>query len=122
MEIDLSRLDFATARKVDEIFRGDHDLRVLRAIKRQTRLAAMNQCGEKSRNGFGRRRFEIDAVIDAVWRQFYGHNYTENQDLMKFLAKRNPEILVRSGGTKIMVGYRAGSQSKRPVGLTQQQQ
>jgi len=115
MEIDLSRLDFATARKVDEIFRGDHELRVLRAIKRQTRLAAMNYDGERSRNGFGARRFEIDAVIDAVWRQYYGHDYTSNQDLMRFLAKRNPEIKVKSRGTKIMVGYQPGSGSRRPI-------
>lgn len=92
-------------RKVDEIFRGDHELKVMKAIRRQTQLAARNCQGERSRDGIGARKYEIDAVIDAIWRQFYGHDYTENQDLMQFLARRNPEIVVKSTGTKIQVGY-----------------
>ncbi len=113
MEIDLSRLDFGTAKKVDEIFRGDHELQVLKAIRRQTALAGRNYQGERARNGIGTRKFEVDAVIDALWRQFYGHDYSENQDLMKFLARRNPEILVRSGGAKIQVGYSSAGRGRK---------
>jgi hypothetical protein len=117
MEIDLSHLDGATARKLDEIFRRDYELKILKAIRRQTRLAALNCQGERSRDGFGRRRFEVDAVIDAHWRQCYGHDYSEDADLMKFLTKRNPEIAVKTGGTKIQVGYAPGSASRRPEGI-----
>ena len=60
----------------------------------------------------------IDPVFDGYWRQCYGHNYTHDEDLVRFLVKRNPEIGVRSRGTKaIMVGYMPGSASRRPVGL-----
>lgn len=113
MEIDLSNLDQATAKRVDEIFRGDHELKVMKAIRRQTQLAARNHQGEASRSGFGSRKFEVDAVIDAVWRQFYGHDYSENQDLMTFLAKRNPEIVVKTRGTKIQAGYSAGGRGTK---------
>lgn len=116
MEIDLSRLDGRTRKRVDEIFKGDHELKVLQAIRRQTRLAARNCQGERSVAGRGARTLEVDAVIDALWRQVYGHDYSEDQDLMKFLRKRNPEIVVRAGGTRIQVGYSAGSGSRRPVG------
>jgi hypothetical protein len=115
MEIDLSRLDFATAKKVDDIFRGDHELQVMKAIERQTKLAARNHRGERAVNGIGPRQYEMDAMIDTLWRQFYGNNYSEDPDLMKFLAKRNPEITVKAGGTKIQVGYAAGSQSRKPA-------
>lgn len=113
MEIDLSQLDFATAKRVDEIFRGDHELQVLKAIERQTKLAARNHRGERSVNGLGPRQFEVDAVIDTIWRQFYGHDYSENQDLMKFLAKRNPEIKVKVGGTKMQVGYSSAGRGSK---------
>lgn len=113
MEIDLSGLDAKTRGKVDEIFRRDYDLKVMKAIRRQTALAARNQRDkERSLNGRGERTHEIDAVIDSIWRQFYGHDYSANQDLMKFLAKRNPEIRVLSGGTKMMTGWMPGAASK----------
>lgn len=105
MEIDLSRLDEKTRARVDEIFRGDHELRVLEAMKRQTQIAARNHRGERSRDGFGARAYEVDAVFDAIWRQVYGPGYSADPDLMKFLLKRNPEIGVKTTGTKIQVGW-----------------
>jgi len=113
MEVDLSGLDFATRTKVDEIFRRDFDLQVLEAIKRQTAVAAHNHLHRPmAQDGFGERTLEIDAFIDALWRTQYGWNYTEDEDLVKFLCKRNPEITVRSRGTKVMVGYQAGANTK----------
>lgn len=120
MEIDLSQLDSATAKKVDEIFRGDHELKVMAAIRRQTQLAARNHRGERSVNGIGGRKFEVDAVFDALWRQFYGHDYSADPELLKFLGKRNPEIVVKTGlsqtgqyGTRIQVGYSSVGRGKK---------
>jgi hypothetical protein len=106
MEIDLSNLSAATRQKVDEIFRTDFDLNLLKAVRRQTAIAARNHLDRpRAQDGFGERVFVIDAYIDALWRNFYGPNYTEDRDLMRFLAKRNPEIKVRSQGTRVQVGY-----------------
>jgi len=113
MEIDLSQLSQGTRAKVDEIFRRDFDLKVLKAVRRQTRAAAVNHlCRPRAKEGFGERTFEIDAYIDALWRNFYGKSYTEDKDLMRFLAKRNPEIRVRSLGTRIQVGWAPGEKSR----------
>lgn len=117
MVIDLSRLDRKTQETVDRIFRNDHDLSMMKAIKRQTAIAARNhQNRPRAREGFGARVLEIDAVIDSHWRALYGANYTDNKDLMKWLAQRNPEIKVHARGAKIQVGYQAGPQSRRSVG------
>lgn len=114
MEIDLSQLDFETARKVDEIFRTDFNLQVLKAVERQTKVAALNHLFRpRAKDGFGERVFAVDPMIDALWRQFYGHQYSEDKDLMKFLAKRNPEITVRSLGTRIQTGYSSVGRGKK---------
>src|SRR4051812_48468099 len=114
MEVDFSRLDRATAQRVDEILRGDHELKVLEAVKRQTAIAKRNHDRRpRARDGFGERTFEVDAVVDTIWRQVYGHDYSEDQDLMRFLLKRNPEIGVRSAGTRVQVGYTASGRGKK---------
>ena len=119
MEVDFSKLDFATATKVDEVLRGRYDEMLMRAVRRQQKIAALNHLQRPlAKNGFGERIVEVDPVFDAHWRQCYGHNYSADRDLLRFLIKRNPEIAVRSRGTKeIHVGYASGSESKRPVGF-----
>ena len=120
MDVDFSRLDFATATKVDEVIRTGYNRTLVAAAKRQARAAALNQlCRPLAKDGFGERTLMIDPVFDAYWRTCYGSEYSQDADLMKFLKARNPEIAVRSRGTKeIMVGWMPGSTSKRPVGLT----
>lgn len=106
MEIDLSNLSAGTRTKMDEIFRRDFDLKILQAVRRQTMVAERNHLNRpRAQEGFGERTIEIDAYIDALWRNYYGHSYTHDSDLMKFLMKRNPEIKVRSRGSRIQVGY-----------------
>lgn len=120
MDVDFSQLDFATATRVDEVIRGTYNETLLRAAERQRRVAFINHLNRPlAKDGFGERTLMIDPVFDAFWRQNYGKNYLQDADLMKFLAKRNPEIAVRSRGTReIMVGWKPGSTSRKPVGLT----
>lgn len=119
MEVDFSQLDFATAQKVDEVLRKDYSEKLLRAAERQRRIAAINNLNRPlAKDGFGERTLMIDPVFDAFWRECYGKDYTHDPELLKFLVKRNPEILVKSRGTKeICVGWAPGSASRRPIGL-----
>jgi hypothetical protein len=121
MEVDFSRLDLATATRVDELLRRDYNQKLVRMAARQRRIAFLNHLHRPhAKDGFGELTFAIDPVVDAYWREYYGKRYTEDKDLMRFLAKRNPEIAVRSRGTKaIFVGWMPGSASKRPLGLTE---
>lgn len=114
MEVDFSRLDFGTAQKVDEILRGRYDRALHEAMLRQREIAYRN-CLQppRARDGFGERTFEIDPVIDAHWRQCYGHDYTSHRDLMKFLIRRNEEIQVRSLRTKVVVGWEPNKRETR---------
>lgn len=114
MEIDLSRLPAATRQKMDEIFRQDWDLKVLQAIAAQQRTARVHQNGVPWSDDFGPQRNSINPVIDSLWRQVYGHNYTEDLDKLRFLEKRNEEIKVRAHSGKIQVGYEAKHQTPKP--------
>lgn len=120
MEVDFSRLDLATATKVDQLLRHEYNERLVRAANRQRRIACLNQLHRPyAKDGFGERTFMIDPVFDAYWRECYGKHYSHDEDLMAFLKKRNPEIGVQSRGTKaIQVGWMPGPESKRPMGLT----
>ena len=119
----MSRLDFATATKVDEVLRHDYNKQLAAAAARQRRIAFLTQLHRPfAKDGFGEVAFKIDPVFDAYWRECYGKTYTHDPELMAFLARRNPEIAVRSRGThEITVGWMPGSTSKRPVGLTEQE-
>ena len=121
MEVDFSRLDLATAQRVDAVIRHDYNEVLLRAAERQRRIAFLNHLQRPlAKDGYGERTLMIDPVFDAYWRQCYGKEYSHDADLLKFLARRNPEIAVKSRGTKeIHVGYMPGSESKRPMGLTE---
>lgn len=100
--------------------RGSYEKQLLEAAARQRRVALLNQLHRPlSKDGFGGRSLMIDPVFDAFWRECYGKNYTQDEALVKFLVKRNPEIAVKSRGTKeIFVGYAPSGASRKPVGLT----
>ncbi len=119
MEVDFSKLDLATATTVDKLLRGSYEQVLLDAAARQRRVACINHLNRPlAKDGFGGRSLMIDPVFDAFWRECYGKHYLQDADLLKFLVKRNPEIAVRSRGTKeIFVGYQTSSASKRPIGL-----
>lgn len=104
MDVDLSEVPHEIRTRMDEIFRGRLDERLFHAVQRQREVAAKR---------FERVRWsadmmpqtEVDPMIDAWWCHYYGHNYSANADLMKFLHKRNPEIVLRARSNKVMVGY-----------------
>ena len=107
MEVDLSQLDAATRTRVDEIFRTDFDLKALKAIEEQKRTAKRLENGVMWKDDFGPQLHAINPFFDWMWRVVYGHNYTEDPDVMKFLSRRNEEINVRARSGKTMVGYQA---------------
>ena len=104
MEIDLSRLDARTRAAVDGQFTDRFHRDLAKAITRQTRTAKARHETVRFRDDFVPQH-EIDPFIDSLWRQFYGHDYTENKDLMRFLVNRNPEIFVKARSGKIQTGY-----------------
>lgn len=107
--------------EMDKVLRNDFDVTVMKALETQKRIAARNYLHRpKAKDGFGERTMEVHAVFDAIWRLHYGRNYTENKDLLRFLMRRNPEVVVRSRGTKIQVGYGTCGESRKPVGLINQ--
>lgn len=103
MEVDLSRLPAAVQRKMDEIFRGDADLKILKAIQRQTHTAAAARNNpHRWKDDFGERTLVVDPVIDSYWTAQYGPDWKANKDLVRFLLGRNPEIAGQSRSGKII--------------------
>jgi hypothetical protein len=106
MEIDLSRLPAAVQKAMDRIFRQDADLKVLKAVERQTRLAReARRRPHRWQDDLGPQRLMLDPLVDAYWTAQYGHNWLENQSLVRFLMRRNPEIVGQNESRKIQVGY-----------------
>lgn len=123
MEVDFSKLDFATATRVDEVIRRSYNATLLAAAQRQRRIAFLNRLHRPlAKDGFGERTLMIDPVFDAYFRESYGKDYLQDPDRVKWLLKRNEEIAVSSRGTKeISVGWLPSSRSRRPCGLTAQE-
>jgi hypothetical protein len=111
VEIDLSKLDARTRAAVDGQFTDKFHRDLATAIQRQTRTATARRDQMRWREDMVP-EYEIDPFVDSLWRQFYGHNYTENPDLMKFLAARNPEIKLKARSGKVQVGYAGMSKIK----------
>lgn len=112
MEWDLSRLDQRTREAVGGHFNDQFHKDLAHAIERQTQIAAQRRDTVQWSNDFVPKE-EIDPVVDTLWRKFYGHSYTEDEDLMKFLRRRNPEIEMRPKSNKIQVGYTAAQAARK---------
>jgi hypothetical protein len=118
MRVDFSELGFDLAQKVDEILRGTYNRQLLEAAEEQRRVAALNYLHPpRARDGFGEQTLAIHPVFDAYWRQCYGARYSEDKSLLKFLCRRNPEIVVRSLGTRVQVGWEPNKRFVRRYSL-----
>jgi hypothetical protein len=114
--VDLSQVDPAIRTKMDEIFRRDHEVQLLAAMKEQRRMAAeFERERPRSTRAMGEQTMALHPYIDACNRAIVGsHRWSNDHDLRKWYLKKYPEARVRSRGTKeIQVGYRAPQPTDR---------
>lgn len=81
------------------------DKRHSEASRRQREIAKQNQ-GRRSVEGLGRATMEVDSKVYQEWTRREGKEIWKDPDFRKYMARNNPELRVKSGGTgKTQVGY-----------------
>ena len=106
MEVDLSRLPAAVQKAMDNIFRKDADLKILKAIQRQTHIAKLMRLNpHRWKDDFGPQQLIVDPVIDDFFTAQYGPAWKEDKNLVKWLLGRNPEMAGQSVAGRTRVGY-----------------
>jgi hypothetical protein len=82
-----------------------YERRHAEAIQRQREIAKHNQ-DRRSVNGMGRPVMEVDNKVYQEWTKREGKEIWKDPDFRKYMARNNPELRVKSGGTgKTQVGY-----------------
>ena len=105
--VDLSALPQEVRSKIDQIFREDHEVKLLRALEEQKRLAAeFSRQRPRSIDGIGEQKMALHPYIDACNRAIVGsQRWSNDQDLREWYLRRYPEARVKSGGTKTQIGW-----------------
>ena len=115
MLVDLSAVPHGVRMKMMEILQRDFDLKAKKAIEEQRRIAAeFHRNRPRSMNGIGEQTMALHPFIDSYWRRKRGNDTWADKDWTDWMRKKNPEINVKSTGTKIMAGYRAPERKPEP--------
>lgn len=110
LTVDLSRVPPEVRKRMDEIFRQDHDIQFARAMEEQRRMAkALARERPRSSKSLGEQTMVLHPYIDACNRAIVGsHRWSNDHDLRKWYLKKYPQARVRSRGNKeIQTGYQA---------------
>jgi len=106
MIVDLSEVPHEIRTKMDEILTGKYSKDLQAAVDRQKRIAQeFHNNKPRSIDGIGGQDMALDPFIDAHCKLARGGNVWEDSDYKKWFLKKNPESRVKSGGTKMQVGY-----------------
>ena len=75
----------------------------------QKRIAKDSQTDLRSVDGIGRLRMRIDPTLYHAWGTKYGYDCWKDSQFLKEIERDNPEVRVKSGGTRLQVGWQGGT-------------
>lgn len=115
LAIDLSQLDPTVRTRLDQLFRADHQVSLMRAMAEQKRLAQqVHQHRPRSVDGVGEQTMILHPYLDVCNRAIVGsHRWSNDRELRAWYLKKYPEARVRSTGTRDQVGYTAPAVQNR---------
>lgn len=87
-----------------ELRRGWHRNAVQAQVEAKSN-AALNSIDHKSVDGLGRLRMRVPADAFHYWGQRLGYECWSDESFLKEYERDNPEVKVKSIGTKLSVGY-----------------
>jgi hypothetical protein len=93
--------------KLEAEFRRGWHMEAVEAVINQKQIAQnTHQEGTlRSVDGLGRLRLRIDATVFHYWGQRLGYACWRDKEFVNQFERDNPEARVRSGGTRLQVGY-----------------
>lgn len=83
----------------------------------QKRIAKDSQRDTRSIDGIGRLRMRIDPTLYHAWGTRLGYDCWRDGQFLREVERDNPEVRVKSGGTRLQVGFEGAKRSSQKFPL-----
>lgn len=83
----------------------------------QKRIAKDSQRDIRSIDGIGRLRMRIDPTLYHAWGTRLGYDCWRDGQFLREVERDNPEVRVKSGGTRLQVGFDGAKRSSQKFTL-----
>ena len=83
----------------------------------QKRIAKDSQRDIRSIDGIGRLRMRIDPTLYHAWGTRIGYDCWRDGQFLREVERDNPEVRVKSGGTRLQVGFEGAKRSSQKFPL-----
>ena len=83
----------------------------------QKRIAKDSQRDIRSVDGIGRLRMRIDPTLYHAWGTRLGYDCWRDGQFLREVERDNPEVRVKSGGTRLQVGFEGAKRSSQKFPL-----
>lgn len=83
----------------------------------QKRIAKDSQRDIRSIDGMGRLRMRIDPTLYHAWGTRLGYDCWRDGQFLREVERDNPEVRVKSGGTRLQVGFEGAKRSSQKFPL-----
>lgn len=83
----------------------------------QKRIAKDSQQDIRSIDGIGRLRMRIDPTLYHAWGTRLGYDCWRDGQFLREVERDNPEVRVKSGGTRLQVGFEGAKRSSQKFPL-----
>ena len=83
----------------------------------QKRIAKDSQRDIRSVDGVGRLRMRIDPTLYHAWGTRLGYDCWKDSQFLREVERDNPEVRVRSTGTRLQVGFDGAKRSSQKFDL-----
>jgi hypothetical protein len=102
---------------VEELKTG-HRKEWVNAGIQQKKIAKQTSINEfKSVDGIGRLRMRIDPTLYHYWGHKVGYGCWKDAQFLREIERDNPEVRVKSGGTRLQVGFSGSKRSSQKFAL-----
>ena len=71
----------------------------------------------KSVDGIGRLRMRVDPTLYHYWGHKLGYGCWKDSQFLREVERDNPEVRVKSGGTRLQVGFEGAKRSSQKFPL-----
>jgi hypothetical protein len=104
--------------QVIEELKTGHKKEWVNAGIQQKKIAKQTSINEfKSVDGIGRLRMRVDPTLYHYWGHKVGYGCWKDAQFLREIERDNPEVRVKSGGTRLQVGFSGSKRSSQKFAL-----
>jgi hypothetical protein len=105
------------AQVIEELCNGINKDWVNAGIQQRKIAYQTNEIDRKSIDGIGRMRMRIDPTLYHYWGTKLGYDCWKDNQFLNEVERDNPEVRVKSGGTRLQVGWSGSKRSSQKFAL-----